>query len=80
MSFNEGIVVASVFMLSSLLLGGFYTKRVPFWLEWIRYLSFLTYSFENCLIMEFTGIKDQRLGRQRINDNHTKTLATTQQL
>ncbi|CAB3976536.1 ABC transporter G family member 14 isoform X3 [Paramuricea clavata] len=58
MSFNKGIVVAAVSMLACMLLGGFYTRGVPFWLKWVRYISFLTYSYENCLIMEFTGIKD----------------------
>ena len=61
MSFNKGIVIAAVSILSCMLLGGFYTRRVPSWLKWVRYLSFLTYSFENTLIMEFTGITDQRL-------------------
>ena len=61
MSFNKGIVVAAVTMLTFMLLGGFFTRRVPFWLQWCSYLSFITYSFENCLIMEFTGIKDHRL-------------------
>ena len=60
MSFNKGIVVASVSMLTCMLLGGFYTKRVPFWLNWVQYLSFVSYSYQNCLIMEFTGIADQR--------------------
>ncbi|XP_028394230.1 ABC transporter G family member 9-like [Dendronephthya gigantea] len=59
MSFNKGIVVAAVTMLTFMLLGGFYTDRVPFWLEWVQYLSFLTYSYQNCQIMEFTGIADQ---------------------
>ena len=60
MSFNRGIVVAAVSMLTCMLLGGFYTRRVPFWLKWVRYISFLTYSYENCLIMEFTGSEDHR--------------------
>ena len=60
MSFNKGIVVAAVSMLTCMLLGGFYTRRVPFWLTWVRYVSFLTYAYENCLIMEFTGIKAHR--------------------
>lgn len=61
MSFDKGIVVAAVTMMTFMLLGGFFTRRVPSWLKWCSYLSFLTYSFENCLIMEFTGIKDHRL-------------------
>lgn len=61
MSFNKGIVVAAVSMLTCMLLGGFYTRRVPSWLKWIRYLSFLGYAYENTVITEFTGIKDHRL-------------------
>ena len=61
MSFNKGIVVAAVSMLTCMLLGGFYTRRVPSWLNWVRYLSFLSYAYENTVITEFTGIKDHRL-------------------
>ena len=60
MSFNKGIVVASVSILACMLVGGFYTERVPPWLKWMGALSFFSYSFENCLILEFTGIKDHR--------------------
>lgn len=58
MSFDKGIVVAAVSMLTFMLLGGFYTDNVPFWLKWISTLSFISYSYENSLILEFTGIKD----------------------
>ena len=60
MSFSKGIVVAAVSMLTVMLLGGFYTENIPFWLKWMGKLSFVSYSFENSLIMEFTGIKDHR--------------------
>ncbi|KAI8492192.1 hypothetical protein Bbelb_300890 [Branchiostoma belcheri] len=52
--FREGLVAVSVFMLSNLLLGGFYNSDIPFWLTWVQYLTFLNYSFQAQLTVHFT--------------------------
>ena len=60
MSFTKGIVVAAVSMIAMMLVAGYFTKNVPFWLQWMSKLSFFSYSFENCLILEYNGIEDHR--------------------
>ena len=54
MDFTRGIVAAAVIMLSSMLLGGFYVKNLPFWIQWAQYTSFVTYAFDSMLSFEFT--------------------------
>ena len=34
--------------------GGFYTRNLPPWLDWLKYLSFLHYSFHATLVLEFS--------------------------
>lgn len=53
MDFKKSIVIAAVFALSVMLLGGFYQKNMPPWLLWFQYLSYLTYSYDAALITEF---------------------------
>lgn len=55
MDSQQALVVAVVFMLSSLLVGGFYVKNLPSWLSWVQYLSWLAYSFDALLILVFTS-------------------------
>ena len=54
MDFSRGIVAAAVIMLTSMLLGGFYVKNLPSWIQWAQYLSFVTYAFDGMLYFEFT--------------------------
>ncbi|XP_013407500.1 ABC transporter G family member 14 isoform X2 [Lingula anatina] len=49
------ISTAAIFMLSSMLAGGYYTRNIPFWLDWIKYLSFINYCYHTGVILEFTG-------------------------
>ncbi|CAH1237883.1 ABCG2 [Branchiostoma lanceolatum] len=53
-NFREGLVAVSVFMLTNLLLGGFYNTDIPYWLSWVQYLAFLSYSFQAQLLVHFT--------------------------
>ncbi|KAL8614193.1 hypothetical protein ACOMHN_026410 [Nucella lapillus] len=53
MDFRKAMAVATIFMMSIMLLGGFYTRTIPFWLDWLRYLSFLHYSFHCTAVLEF---------------------------
>lgn len=55
MNFQRSLVMASVAMLSCLLLAGFYIQRLPFWLNWAQYLSFISYSYDLTLQFEFTS-------------------------
>lgn len=54
MDFKKSIVIAALYALTSMLLGGFYQKNIPSWLQWFQYLSYLTYCYEAALTTEFT--------------------------
>ncbi|XP_043940044.1 ABC transporter G family member 9-like [Protopterus annectens] len=53
--FDQSICFTTIFMLTTLLLGGFYIKDLPFWLAWAKYISFVSYPFYSTLIMEFNS-------------------------
>ncbi|XP_076471095.1 uncharacterized protein LOC143301001 isoform X2 [Babylonia areolata] len=54
MDFRKAMAIATIFMMSIMLLGGFYTRNLPFWLDWLKYLSFLHFSFHSAMVLEFT--------------------------
>lgn len=43
----------NTFMIASLLAGGYYNTNIAAWFQWIRYLSFLTYSLNAMAKVEF---------------------------
>lgn len=45
LEFDKAIAIATVTLLGILLLGGFYVRELPYWLEWLQYTSPLRYSF-----------------------------------
>ena len=49
MNLKRIIIFGSVVVLTFMLLGGFYTQALPFWLEWAQYTSFILYSFRASL-------------------------------
>nr|XP_022290386.1 ABC transporter G family member 22-like [Crassostrea virginica]XP_022290391.1 ABC transporter G family member 22-like [Crassostrea virginica]XP_022290399.1 ABC transporter G family member 22-like [Crassostrea virginica] len=53
MDIRKGMTKATIFIMATMLLGGFYTRSLPFWLDWIKYLSFLQYTFSAMLYLEF---------------------------
>ena len=55
MDFKKSIVVAAVYGLTCMLLGGFYQKHIPYWLSWFQYTSVITFSYDAILSMEFTN-------------------------
>jgi len=55
MDFKKSIVVAAVYGLTCMLLGGFYQKHIPSWLAWFQYSAVITYSYDAILSMEFTN-------------------------
>lgn len=54
-TFKKALLVASIVMLSFMLLGGYYNSNVPVWLSWVTYVSFITYSFSAMLNVEFSS-------------------------
>eukprot|EP00696_Hemimastix_kukwesjijk_P001937 gnl/Hemi2/12350_TR4227_c0_g1_i1.p1 gnl/Hemi2/12350_TR4227_c0_g1~~gnl/Hemi2/12350_TR4227_c0_g1_i1.p1 ORF type:complete len:219 (-),score=64.49 gnl/Hemi2/12350_TR4227_c0_g1_i1:89-745(-) len=50
------IVVASLVMLTGMLIGGFYVNsdNIPSWLRWLQYLSFIKYSYEAAVINDLS--------------------------
>ncbi|KAK7098883.1 hypothetical protein V1264_003101 [Littorina saxatilis] len=55
MDFRKAMTIATIAMMTIMLLGGFYTRNLPFWLDWIKYISVLHYSFHSVLVLEFTN-------------------------
>ncbi|XP_062612613.1 uncharacterized protein LOC134274352 [Saccostrea cucullata] len=53
MDIRKGMTQATIFIMATMLLGGFYTRSLPFWLDWIKYLSFLQYTFSAMMYLEF---------------------------
>ena len=54
MDFARSLVAVVVVLLIFMLLGGFFIKNLASWIQWARYLSFLSYSYDALLYFEFT--------------------------
>lgn len=50
---RQAITISILIEMSIMLLGGLFTRNLPFWLDWLKYISFLHYSFHCLLIIEF---------------------------
>ena len=48
------ITVSALYSMSSILFGGFYSATMPWWLNWIRFLSIVYYSFQNMQMIEYS--------------------------
>ncbi|XP_046546159.1 ABC transporter G family member 21-like [Haliotis rubra] len=57
MDFQKAMSIVTLVMMAIMLLGGFYTRHLPFWLDWIKYFSFLHYTFHCLMVLEFSGDK-----------------------
>ena len=55
MDFKKSIVVAIVYGLGGMLLGGFYQQHLPSWLAWLQYAAYLAYSYDGALSVEFAN-------------------------
>ncbi|ESP04687.1 hypothetical protein LOTGIDRAFT_135690 [Lottia gigantea] len=55
---ETGISVSVIVMTACMLLGGFFTRNLPFWLDWIKYFSFIFYSFHCAVVLEFSSDAD----------------------
>ena len=47
--------VATVSMIGLMLLGGFYVQNLPVWITWVKYLSWIYYSYNVLSHIEFQG-------------------------
>ena len=56
MDFQRSLIAAAVTMLTFMLLGGFYIERLPPWLEWAQYISFVSYTFRTMVEFGFLGL------------------------
>nr|XP_006818006.1 PREDICTED: ABC transporter G family member 14-like [Saccoglossus kowalevskii] len=54
LDFEKSLSTTAIIILFSLMLSGFYIDDFPVWLEWTKYTSFLYYSYNALLIIEFT--------------------------
>ncbi|XP_060083424.1 uncharacterized protein LOC132562686 [Ylistrum balloti] len=54
MDIRRAMTIATVCIMTTMLLGGFYTRHLPFWLSWLKYISFLYYTFHCLMSLEFT--------------------------
>ncbi|XP_060070020.1 uncharacterized protein LOC132550041 [Ylistrum balloti] len=50
---RQAITVSILIQMLIMLLGGLFTRNLPFWLDWLKYLSFLHYSFHCLMVIEF---------------------------
>lgn len=57
MDFRKSQTLAAVFMLTSMLTGGFYVNdsQMPVWIRWIQYLSFIHYIYDSFMLNQFEG-------------------------
>ncbi|CAF1286411.1 unnamed protein product [Rotaria sordida] len=53
---QHAITVATVLLMSLMLVGGFFVRNLPHWLGvWTKWLSFFQYSYDACLQLQFKG-------------------------
>ena len=52
-SVEEAVIIVSLFMLTTLMLGGFYIEQLPSWLQWSSYMSYTFYFFTLQMQLEF---------------------------
>lgn len=54
MDIRRAMTISTICIMATMLLGGFYTRYLPFWLSWMKYISFLYYTFHCLMSLEFT--------------------------
>lgn len=50
---DHSVTVANVTALSMLIFGGFYTKDLPVFMDWLQYLSVLKYCYDALCLLQF---------------------------
>ncbi|KAG2431027.1 hypothetical protein HYH02_013459 [Chlamydomonas schloesseri] len=51
----NGQTVATIFMLSTMLVGGYYVRGIPVWISWLKYVSFIYWGWNLLLKIEFSN-------------------------
>ena len=51
------LMAATTTMVVTVMGGGYFVSNLPFWAVWIKYGSFITYSFNAVAIIDFTTAK-----------------------
>jgi ABC-type multidrug transport system permease subunit len=72
---STAITMAALCVLTSMLLGGFYVRALPFWLDWAKNFSFVTYGYDALLQLEFTD--DRRFTCNEVASSYPSCNATT---
>lgn len=54
-NFKNCLTIATVTMLTIMLVGGFYVRQIPIWISWLKYLSFIYWGWNLLLKIEFSG-------------------------
>lgn len=57
MDYQRSLIAVAVLMLTLMLLGGFYVERLPFWLHWAQYGSFVCFTFRAMLEFGLLGLE-----------------------
>ena len=55
LDFKKSIVVAIVYGVGGMLLGGYFQQHVPSWLAWLQYGTYMLYSYDAALSIEFSS-------------------------
>ncbi|GAX76515.1 hypothetical protein CEUSTIGMA_g3961.t1 [Chlamydomonas eustigma] len=55
MNIKNCLTISSVTMLTLMLVGGFYVRGVPIWIDWLKYLSYIYWGWNLLLKIEFNG-------------------------
>ncbi|PKB92227.1 hypothetical protein RhiirA5_445520, partial [Rhizophagus irregularis] len=59
MDIQNSMAISLIYLLITMLLGGFYVKQLPTGLNWLKYLSFLKYSYSLLLQIQLDSPKAQ---------------------
>ncbi|GMH34285.1 hypothetical protein BSKO_02119 [Bryopsis sp. KO-2023] len=55
MDFKKAQTITTLMMLTMMLTGGFYIRKIPGWLKWLKYCSFIFYGYNLLMKVEFSG-------------------------
>ncbi|KAG2488296.1 hypothetical protein HYH03_013146 [Edaphochlamys debaryana] len=51
----NGQTIATIFMLATMLVGGYYVRGIPVWISWMKYVSFIYWGWNLLLKIEFSN-------------------------
>lgn len=71
MEFKKAQTIASLLMLTMMLTGGYFIRKVPSWLSWLKYCSNVFYGYNMLMKIEFGDRQYQDCGGLGLNTNDT---------